>query len=191
MRELFEKYGPASFTRHMGELDSALSLLSDPGEDAATLDEFAASGIRSAEQIRDEWIVGFRMTLRRGIDGTRSLERWTVVDADGESVEIEFAQLDAAGAVAGEPNVQRMTWNDLRNHASFPAYKSEREEATRETELGRLDGWIYTVREDDEGTTSEFFFARELPGAPVRMQTIRGSTVVVELEQLERFRPSS
>jgi hypothetical protein len=143
------------------------------------------------EQIRDEWIVGFRLTLRRGIDGTRSLERWTVVAADERDVEIEFAQLDPAGAVIGEPNVQRISWTDLRDHASFPAHKAERESATRETSLGTLDGWLYTVREDDQGTTSEYFFAQELPGAPVQMQTIRGNTVVAELEQLERFRPVS
>jgi predicted TIM-barrel fold metal-dependent hydrolase len=53
MRELFEKYAPSSFTRHLPDLDRALAVLSDPDEDPAGVDEFAASGIEAVEDIRD------------------------------------------------------------------------------------------------------------------------------------------
>ncbi len=59
MRELFEKYAPPSFTRHLGELDAALALLADPDEDRAGIDEFAASGIGSAEDLRDVFTRSF------------------------------------------------------------------------------------------------------------------------------------
>ena len=59
LRELFEKYAPAGFLRHLGELDSAVSVLSDAGEDPAGLDEFAASGIRRAEDLRDTFETRF------------------------------------------------------------------------------------------------------------------------------------
>ncbi len=59
MRELFEKYAPPSFSRHLGKLDEALSLLSDPTEDPATTDEFAASGIGSVEDLRDVFTRSF------------------------------------------------------------------------------------------------------------------------------------
>jgi hypothetical protein len=144
----------------------------------------------SADEIRDEWIVGFRLKMRRVIEGAESIERWTVVAADADGVEIESALLDDDGNVRGEANLARSTWIDLRNHATFPAAKARREEATRDTALGTLDGWVYTVREDDEGTVSEFFFAKELPGAPVEMRTTRNGGLIMELTQLDRHRPS-
>ena len=38
----------------------------------------------TAEQIRDEWIVGLTMTLRRTTPEGSSVERWTVVTADAD-----------------------------------------------------------------------------------------------------------
>lgn len=143
----------------------------------------------SAEEIRDEWIVGFQLKLRRVMQGTESVERWTVVSADPDAVEIESAALDGDGHVLGQASLARSTWVELRNHATFPAARAQREEATRDTALGTLDGWIYTVQEDDDGTVSEFFFARDLPGAPVEMRTTRGDELIMELVQLERHRP--
>jgi hypothetical protein len=143
----------------------------------------------SADEIRDEWMVGFRLKLRRVMQGTESVERWTVVSADPDVVEIESAALDGDGNVLGQASLARSTWVELRDHATFPAARAEREEATRDTELGTLDGWVYTVQEDDDGTVSEFFFAKDLPGAPVEMRTTRGDELMMELVQLERHRP--
>jgi hypothetical protein len=143
----------------------------------------------TADQIREEWIVGFSLTLRRITPEGENTERWTVVRTDTEGAEIEFAVLDAAGNVAGEPRVARSKWVELRNHASFPAASASREEVVRSTPLGMLDGWLYTVRDDAAGSTTEFFFADSLPGAPVHMREMRGGEVVMELVQIERSRP--
>jgi predicted TIM-barrel fold metal-dependent hydrolase len=59
LRELFAKYAPSSFTRHLGEVDRALTVLSDPDEDPAGVDEFAASGIDAVEDIRDVFTESF------------------------------------------------------------------------------------------------------------------------------------
>jgi predicted TIM-barrel fold metal-dependent hydrolase len=59
MRELFLEYAPKSFLRHVDELDSALTFLADPGEDPARVDEFAASGVRSVEDIREVFTRSF------------------------------------------------------------------------------------------------------------------------------------
>jgi len=48
-----ERDAPASFRERLGRLDEALAFLSDPGEDRSALDEFAASGITRAEDVRD------------------------------------------------------------------------------------------------------------------------------------------
>ncbi len=59
LRELFEKYAPSSFRPHLGRLDEAVALLADPDENRATIDEFAASGIASAGDLRDVFTRSF------------------------------------------------------------------------------------------------------------------------------------
>ncbi len=44
----------------------------------------------SAEEIRDEWVPGFRLLMRRSYPERTLIERWTVVSADDEGVEIGF-----------------------------------------------------------------------------------------------------
>lgn len=143
----------------------------------------------TAEQIRDEWIAGFTVTMRRSTAGETRLERWTVVAADAGGADIEFAAVDEGGAILGEPVTARSSWDELRDHASFGAATASRERATRETALGTLEGWVYRVAEEEPGTVNEFFFASSLPGAPVQMTTFEGGESVLDLEQVARFRP--
>lgn len=143
----------------------------------------------TAEEIRDEWIEGFTLEVRMSSPEGELLQRWTVVAADAEGVDIEYATLDAAGAVVGEPQVRRAAWTELRDHASFEAASATREEARRATSLGELDGWLYTVRDEAAGTVTEFFFARSLPGAPVEMAVTRDGEVLSTMSQVARRRP--
>lgn len=143
----------------------------------------------TAEQIRDEWVVGFRLSLLRTTPQGEARERWEVIAADDEAVEIRSTPIDAVGDTIAASTTARSTWEELRDHASFPAASSTVEEVERETALGKLAGLLYTVREDDVPTVSEYFFARDLPGAPVQLRTTRGEEVVFELEQIARSRP--
>ena len=59
-----------------------------------------------------------------------------------------------------------MTWLDLQGHASFPADDTTIESETIETPLGELDCLRYTVR--DGASEKIFWFAKDLPGMPVR-----------------------
>ena len=171
-----------------------------PGEPASgeSRSEEAATDVADAEilprpftaaQIRDEWVVGFNLTLLRETRGTEEVQRWTVVAADLDSLDIEYVTLDADGDPVGEPAVRRSTWVALRDHATFPAASGTREDVARDTPLGTLDGWLYTVRDDERNTVTEFFFAKELPGAPVHMRSSSEGEVVVELTQIERNYP--
>ncbi|MCP4664284.1 MAG: hypothetical protein GY856_53550 [bacterium] len=143
----------------------------------------------TAEEIRAEWIQGLTLKIRRSSPGGEIVERWTVVAADAEGVDIEYATLDADGDVVSEPAVRRSGWLELRDHASFKADRSTREETTRGTSLGELQGWLYTVRDEETGTVTEFFFAKSLPGAPVEMRILKDGEPFMELVQLERYRP--
>ncbi len=143
----------------------------------------------SAEQIRDEWVEGLTLVMRTDSAEGGALERWRVVAADAEAAEIEFQQIDAAGKAVGEPRVARSTWVDLRNHASFPKDRAIREEVTRETALGKLEGWLYLMPDEAAGTVQEMFFAHSYPGAPVQMRVIKEGKPIMALAQIERERP--
>ncbi len=124
---------------------------------------------------------------RTSSEGTQ-VERWTVVSADDEGAEIEFATIASDGSVEGESSIVRSGWTELRDHASFPAAHSTREWVSRSTALGDFEGWLYRVAEPDSAVINEFFFVPTLPGAPVHMRTIEGDTTVFELEQTARLR---
>jgi hypothetical protein len=143
----------------------------------------------TAEQIREEWIQGFQLRVRRWTPVEEVIENWTVVYADGDGADIQAFNLNEAGEHVGEPRVESTSWIELRDHASFPADRATREEATRETALGELQGWLYTVEDTEAGTISEFFFAETCPGAPVVFRVFKDGQVVSEFEQLERHRP--
>ena len=145
----------------------------------------------TAEEIREEWVPGLRLLMRRtSPEGTR-VERWTVVSADDEGVEIEYATILDDGSVEGEPTIARSGWFELRDHASFAAAHSSREWVSRSTMLGEFEGWLYRVAEPGAAVVKEFFFVPTLPGAPVQMHILEGDTTVLELEQTARLRPDT
>jgi hypothetical protein len=145
----------------------------------------------SAEEIREEWVPGFRLLMRRSYAEETRIERWTVVSADDEGVEIEYATILDDGSVEGEPSIARSEWVELRDHAAFPAAHSTREWVSRKTALGDFEGWLYRVAEPGAALVKEFFFVPELPGAPIQMRALEGDATVLELEQTARLRPDA
>lgn len=140
----------------------------------------------TAEQIRGEWVDGLRITIRKWSPEAEVFELWTVVQTDAEGVDIESAVLGESGVGVGEAVSHHSGWVELRDHASFPADRATRDRVTRETALGELDGWLYTVADPDGSRKSEFFFAESLPGAPVFVHVLQGGEVVEIFEQVER-----
>jgi hypothetical protein len=145
----------------------------------------------TAEEIRAEWVPGFRLLMRRSYPEQTRIERWTVVAADEEGVEIEYATIADDGSVEGEPTVSRSAWTELRDHAAFPAAHSTLEQVSRSTALGDFEGWLYRVTDPEAATVNEFFFVPSLPGAPVQMRILEGEETVFELEQTARLRPDT
>lgn len=121
-----------------------------------------------AERIRAATGVGrtylFAVTLPNGQTARRQL-RFAAVDAQGGT--IESTMLAPDGAPLGVPEVKQVTWTELESHAHFPAAATEVTEETVETPAGRFEAALYTVRE--EGKVARYWFAKDLPGAPVRL----------------------
>ena len=143
----------------------------------------------TSDEIREEWVAGLTILMQTQTGQGGALERWKVTSVDEEGADIEFSQVDRDGKPSGEPRLARSTWEDLRNHATFPAASATREEMTLKTALGELDGWFYTVRDDVAGTQTEYFFAKTYPGAPVQMRVMSNGEPIMELAQIERQRP--
>lgn len=143
----------------------------------------------TADQIRDEWIEGFRLRVRRWTPTAELFEVWTVLRSDADGVDIESKAMDPSGALVGESRVQESTWVELRDHASFPADRAVRELVSRETPLGEFQGWLYTVSDPAGGAVTEFFFVETMPGAPVFVHVLSEGEVVEIFEQVERVRP--
>jgi amidohydrolase family protein len=53
LTRLIEQFGTSPMRKHIADLDAALHMLSEPDEDPALLDEFAASGLQSPADVRE------------------------------------------------------------------------------------------------------------------------------------------
>ena len=80
------------------------------------------------------------------------------------------------GARIGDIEERDTTWLRLQGQASFPAEQTTIEADTIETPLGVMDCLMYTVR--DGGTVKRLWFARHLPGVPVKVIVKEGGAVV-------------
>ncbi len=97
--------------------------------------------------------------------------------------------VDPQGQPVAEPQRARSSWDELRDHALFPAADAERSRVTRDTHLGTLEGWLYLVRDPAAETVTRFFFSDRHPGAPIWMESRRGEQVLLEVTQIGRRRP--
>ncbi len=104
-------------------------------------------------------------------------------DAEGASQESWLESTD--GTVLAEPEAGRATWLELQEHASFPAATTVRTEEELTTPAGTFACWRYD-RTDDDGTW-RFWFARGLPGQPVRFEHEVGGRVVFSSTLLENL----
>ena len=103
----------------------------------------------------------------------------TFVDADEVGATVETQQMTRSGEPIGEATSARSTWVGFQAHASYPAGRITEESLT----LGgtAYACWRYDV-DDDEATVA--WFAKDLPGPPVRMTRSLGETVVFRMSLL-------
>ena len=139
----------------------------------------------TAEQIRDAFPVGLRVLTRTATPDGERLSRMTVVEATVDGMAFSDQEVDAAGQPAGEAVTGAASWEELRDHALFPADRAGRERHSATFALGDLDGWLYVVRRDD-GTRTELFFADAHPGPPVLFSGHRDGTELFRAEVIER-----
>ena len=92
--------------------------------------------------------------------------RFVSADADGAERESWDEAMD--GSPLSEPERHRSTWLDFQGHASFPAATTEVTEETIQIPAGRFACLRYLSRDGDSVRT--FWFARSVPGMPLRFE---------------------
>jgi hypothetical protein len=103
------------------------------------------------------------------------------VEVDDEGATRLVYGVDPDGARVDEKR-SRSTWLDLQRHASMPIATTTIDEVVLETPMGALDCLRYTARDGDAIET--FWFARTMPGMPVRTERVEKGRVVERVTML-------
>lgn len=130
----------------------------------------------SAEEIRAACAPGRSNTYlveKAGADPY--LMRWEFVDGDDEWGESQRWTETPSGERRDEPASSRARWTEFQGHASYPAATTKVSPVALSIEAGEFECWLYTTEE--EGSTTRAWFARTLPGPPVRVVEEAGGAV--------------
>jgi hypothetical protein len=124
---------------------------------------------------------------RAGEEPVVRVSRYVSADAEG-AVQESWAE-SIEGLPLAEPEPERSTWLELQEHASFPTATTSLAEEELSIPAGRFDCLRYT-REDSDSTW-RFWFARNLPGQPIRFEHQVGDSIAFSATLLENVRAGS
>ena len=144
----------------------------------------------TASQIQESCAPGTVVVFRiETPGGAPMLQSTEFVGDDGANATFLARSTDEAGQPLGNPREATAPWSELRDHASFPASATTREPARCTTALGTFDAWLYENTERVEGRPDQvhrFWFAHDLPGPPVLLETSVEGEVVMRMEMVAR-----
>ncbi|SIN83756.1 hypothetical protein [Agromyces cerinus] len=101
-------------------------------------------------------------------------------DCDDDGAILERWRVAPGGGVDGEVARGRVTWRELQGHAAFPAATTSRREEMLDLPIGRVECLRFDTRDDEapDAPVETFWFARALPGMPVRFESPTPAGVV-------------
>jgi hypothetical protein len=152
---------------------------------AAAMPAPAASGVApvssdpaptpfTADQIRGASRPGRTWTWFVEVPGKPNVRRRvTITKVEPERAELETVALDDTGKEIEKTPPRTATWEELRKHAEFPRDKVTTREEVIKAPAGVYACIVYVVKAADDETTT-YYFAKELPGAPVYFFTDKG-----------------
>ena len=155
-----------------------------PGASQRIVEEGHAPTPFTAAQIREGCPEG-RVATFRVIQAGRDpfLQFMRFHDADAEGVEVEMGMMLENGNPVSTPASRRSTWEELQRHASFEADRTILSEGEVTVEAGTFPCFLYEVRVERSGeppATTRAWFAKTLPGPPVKMEkVVAGQTQLV------------
>jgi hypothetical protein len=145
-----------------------------------------------ADQIRDATQVGRRYVFRFEAAGQPTqVHTIEFVEVSERGCTMRRTVADAQGRSQGEPIESHATWLELEGHAHYPAADTTVEEAELEVPAGVFSCLLYVVEETQGGIESEsrYYFARDLPGPPVKVVVSSADEVVFTMTLIDYDAP--
>lgn len=131
----------------------------------------------SAAEIHEGCPPGRQLRLRvKPEEGPPHERTIAFVDSDDDGAVQEVRRFDLSGRQLDEPERRRSSWVELQQHASFPADLTSIHATALDLAFGRFECMLYVVKAEDG--EDRFWFARDLPGMPVRHESHRHGSVV-------------
>jgi hypothetical protein len=123
----------------------------------------------SAEQLRDASKPGRTWIWRVETPGNPTVES-----------SASFGALDAEGVeLISDGTTRRITWEELRRHAEFPREAVVTRQETVTVPAGTYECIVYVVTDPTTREVTSYYFAKDLPGAPVYFYSDKGGTRVL------------
>jgi hypothetical protein len=133
----------------------------------------------TAAQIASACPVGRKLKLAVEVEGEKpgeTVKQFQLLEfkaATPTGATIVATMLDDQGKETGDREESEVSWEELKTHAEFPQARTKRTDGELETPAGKFKCWIYTVAgepEDPDMGDTVFWFAKELPGPPVKIE---------------------
>ncbi len=137
---------------------------------------FTADQIRAATRPGRTYL--FRLTLPGRSQGPL-LREMRFVHAHSQGGQLSTRTLNADRSPRGEATVNTFTWAELVSHASYPKDATTVTAVSHTVPAGTFDCLRYEVRQ--EQTVIVAYFAKALPGAPVRHTLTEGGKLRSEM----------
>ena len=117
--------------------------------------------------------------------------RTEFVATDGTGCTMKVSIEAEDGTAMGEAMQGTATWTELESHAHFPNKNTTIFEETLDTPIGRHATKRYEVtsEKDGEQTLTRMWFASDLPGPPIKMETYRDGKLTMKMVLSESVRP--
>ena len=142
----------------------------------------------TAEQIEDACPAGSAHVFLIEETGEEpKVTRTTFLQAPGEPPRHEQSRETLDGTQVGEPVVASATWEELRDHAAFPAAWTTKKDSECVVEAGSFDCWLYEMTQGKQ--VHRFWFAKSKPGPPVLYERSTEGAVTYRMELIEHVLP--
>jgi hypothetical protein len=110
-------------------------------------------------------------------------ERWTFGEVDPDTAKITTTTFDTDGKQIGPPVVETAKWTELHEHAHFPFASTTIDAEPITLPAGTFETMRYVVTaggdRDQPDEVKTYWFARTLPGPPVRLEVSKGGKTVL------------
>jgi hypothetical protein len=169
----------------------ALGIACGPPPSAADATAEAAPYPFTVLQIRAGCAPGRTIEYRVEAPGEAArTERWSFAEADPETAKITTTTFDTDGKQVGPPVVETAKWTELHEHAHFPQAATTIDVEPITLPAGTFETMRYVVTKGDVVKT--YWFARSLPGPPVRLEVSKGGkTVMLMTMEANLSKPAS